>query len=951
MSVMRIWKQDPSVSGIGIRKTYIHTKVFHGPKDALIEIEGMPTVRYDKRGDFLVEPMQETRFDAVHTFAVVRQVVTIFERALRRAGLRRDFRWQWGKGRIRVHPHAGDAKNAFYSREDRSLKFYHFDHRSLGRVYTCRSFDLVAHETGHAILDSLCPGYWESWHPETDALHESFADITVLLSMVAQLDQCEAIIAESRGDLAAESFFNAVGEQVGEALYGHRAGLRNAREHLTIAEARARPHDLSQVFTGAVYEILEKLFADFRKPGEFDLAESLCKIGKRLTGLLLRAFVSGPKTNAGFRDIAEAMIALEPRPAWRAIIRRAFDARGILADRPPLTARSLEHRPPRQRFTLGARDSARLAASRRRYALAPTLARLEALERRARSLIEPLRAEADRAPPRAILEAREPARALQLLMSYAADHAYHAVEADESALDIAELAARREHTPAAIYEALLGFLRVRALGERLEGDLPELGLLAEDGGASGVEATLDPWRQHPGLAAFYAAWHRARPAPGPLRSWSAIREDPQLDDDDRAAALTAARDHDLLSLPPRILRRVLRAPPGQGQAASALRRQLLARYDAERRDLGLLPTRPLDPGKLIEEGCDLGVLGRRSPCQRLPADEQRAIAALERALDGCPAEVIGARLEGLIEEGLADEEARSIDGLARRGPGDLDGLVPGALQEPRWGPRDPAFWRWQKRLDDRVFDAEEELEPLDLAREAPPLRLRSGAEPWASPDLMIAPLAALGLRPGEARAFAEARFGGRRWGAPLRSGEASSPQIRGRAEDRCHEPFAVFLRIENRGRGAITAAVRIFIAPAEAAEDRRALFELDAFLVRLRPKERRVVAREDHAFSVLDEAAGPMRPGWPRQLLLPRGRAEGAAYRALAIAELVGDAPELTDEVEGLPSPLFRKGEPPGGRPFNFPFHRPVRGGIAAALGGLDHLAGASFVVLGEAEG
>jgi Zn-dependent metalloprotease len=45
-------------------------------------------------------------------------------------------------------------------------------------VYTCRSFDIVAHEAGHAYLDALKPSWW-GYDGQTGAFHESFGDLTV----------------------------------------------------------------------------------------------------------------------------------------------------------------------------------------------------------------------------------------------------------------------------------------------------------------------------------------------------------------------------------------------------------------------------------------------------------------------------------------------------------------------------------------------------------------------------------------------------------------------------------------------------------------------------------------------------------------------------------------------------------------------------------------------------
>ena len=73
-------------------------------------------------------------------------------------------------------------------------------------IYTGRSFDIMSHEAGHAILDSLKPHYITSKNPQCGALHESFGDLTAIFALLESLDMCEAIIAYSKvGDMGPAS--------------------------------------------------------------------------------------------------------------------------------------------------------------------------------------------------------------------------------------------------------------------------------------------------------------------------------------------------------------------------------------------------------------------------------------------------------------------------------------------------------------------------------------------------------------------------------------------------------------------------------------------------------------------------------------------------------------------------------------------------------------------------
>ncbi len=342
-SKVKIWKQDPTVKPIGIRSCYIHTQVHDGPKDAEIVIEGLPPVLSNSNGDFLFIPEENPKeFDAVHTFTVVRQVITMFRRALKRMEYDGKVAWYWGENfPIKVYPRAGLDTNAYYSRDGRSLNFYYFHpdgNETLPLVYTCRSFDIVAHETGHAILDGLKPQYLTSWHPQTGGLHESFGDLIAIFTMLAQMDQCEAIIAESKADLHVKTFFSAVAEQFGEALFGRTTGLRNADNDLKLSEVTDEVHEISQVFTGAIYDIIADIFEDHHKPDLYDPAESLFRVGSHMTSLVISGILKGPDQNATYRDIAKNMIDLETEIKWQEIIKNQFTRREIFGPSPGITA-------------------------------------------------------------------------------------------------------------------------------------------------------------------------------------------------------------------------------------------------------------------------------------------------------------------------------------------------------------------------------------------------------------------------------------------------------------------------------------------------------------------------------------------------------------------------------------------------------------------------------------
>ncbi|GAB1542069.1 hypothetical protein NUACC21_47430 [Scytonema sp. NUACC21] len=314
-SRMRIWKQDPSVKGIEVPRTvYIHTQVNDGPSDSQIIIQGIDSVAADINRDFLLNPDgNAAAFDAVHTYTIVRQVLTMYQRVLNKK-----LDWQWStdnnKETIKVYPHAGEAQNAFYDRREKALKFFYFtpprDSGLTSKVFTCRSIDIVAHETGHAILDSLKPD-WILWNApaQTGGLHESFGDLTSIFLILSQMDLVEYIVAETKADLHQKNIVAALAEEFGLAFKLNN-GLRNADNDLKLSDVTSAVHDVSQVFTGGVFDTLADLFTSRRDPRVRDSAEVLYQTGKYMAGLVLRAIIQSPDTNATFADVANAMIEI-----------------------------------------------------------------------------------------------------------------------------------------------------------------------------------------------------------------------------------------------------------------------------------------------------------------------------------------------------------------------------------------------------------------------------------------------------------------------------------------------------------------------------------------------------------------------------------------------------------------------------------------------------------------
>lgn len=137
--------------------------------------------------------------------------------------------------RLAVHPHAFRQANAFYSPNEAALKFGYFEadandpghHMPGSLVYACLSYDIIAHEVTHAILDGMHRRFNEPSNPDVLALHEAFADIVALMQHFTIAEILEFEICRTRGNLEAESLLGSLAIEFGHASGAPRASRRD----------------------------------------------------------------------------------------------------------------------------------------------------------------------------------------------------------------------------------------------------------------------------------------------------------------------------------------------------------------------------------------------------------------------------------------------------------------------------------------------------------------------------------------------------------------------------------------------------------------------------------------------------------------------------------------------------------------------------------------------------
>ncbi|MBA3271914.1 MAG: hypothetical protein H0T71_15535 [Acidobacteria bacterium] len=282
---------------------------------------------------------------------------------------------------IRIYPHAIRDANAYYDPDKAALLFGYFSAAEQfqganypgGLVFTCLSPDIVAHETTHAILDSIHHRYLEDTNPDVAAFHEGFADIVALLQRFTFRELVEDRLYAASGRMDRQSFvLGELATQFGEALQGNRGALRNMigrvdlhgtwqpltpspSDYATHVEA----HDRGAVLVATIFDTFQRIYVHKTRDllriatngtgilpdGSISrdlvhrLAGEAAEIAEHLLHICIRALDYSPPNDITFGSYLRALItadldiAPEDESGYRVALIEAFRARGIFPSR------------------------------------------------------------------------------------------------------------------------------------------------------------------------------------------------------------------------------------------------------------------------------------------------------------------------------------------------------------------------------------------------------------------------------------------------------------------------------------------------------------------------------------------------------------------------------------------------------------------------------------------
>jgi len=284
---MTIWKQGPFYPELGKKNIMLANKVCPGPSDELVQIDGF-TVLPDADGNFIEDANKsgysEDALDAIHTYAIVRTTINLYEELLEKT-----IEWSWwhadSKDPLKIKIRNCDINSRFI-KEQKCIELDYYG-PSDRLVYNCRSVDLVAHEVAHAIFDTFRPN-WSKGSAETRGLEEAFCDLAPMFFILSQPDLCAAVISENRGDLTKDSLLSLFG--VGHGFEDQpKKAIRNASNSVTYKNGDWNWYTYAELVIGLFYDVLADMFEIVKGRYNND-EESLFHAGKVWMGKLIKCY-------------------------------------------------------------------------------------------------------------------------------------------------------------------------------------------------------------------------------------------------------------------------------------------------------------------------------------------------------------------------------------------------------------------------------------------------------------------------------------------------------------------------------------------------------------------------------------------------------------------------------------------------------------------------------------
>lgn len=251
-----------------------------GPCDDYLEVEGFE-VEPDENGNFIRRNYSEEELDAVHAFAVARLSIDLWEKALNKKVV-----WPWTnklpKQKLKIVLYSGLLDAAFRLQAQSIL----FGTTDLDSTFTCRSIDIVAHETTHALVESYRPGIHWNGSLDVIAVIEALADLTPIFLLASIPQLFTKALNVTSNDLHQISFLSEFAEGYAENGSG---GIRSAlKPDLSNPN---NPCSLGSPIVTAGYETIIRTWEAAKDYADFNSST------KKSFSILLHKFANSTKTS------------------------------------------------------------------------------------------------------------------------------------------------------------------------------------------------------------------------------------------------------------------------------------------------------------------------------------------------------------------------------------------------------------------------------------------------------------------------------------------------------------------------------------------------------------------------------------------------------------------------------------------------------------------------------
>ncbi|MBX3170236.1 MAG: hypothetical protein KF760_22715 [Candidatus Eremiobacteraeota bacterium] len=315
--------QDPWVSPAEVRQV---DRQLVGPglaNDRVQVRDNRPKAAPDQAGNYLMQPGSDGE-SQVNAQVVTSQTLNMWQNY--RGG---QIEWSFGSRVLDVVPHKKQGMNAYYSRWEGSTNYFFQDSPQLQTtVKTANSVDVVAHETGHSVLDGMKPGYLSTNDRETGAFHEAFGDCSAMLFTLQDEAMRERILEQTGGDLSKPGNLAWLAEEFGKARRlanddpadDDRPWLRNAQNKFTYVKPESlgdgrgdddtlggEIHSFGRLWAGAFYDCLNATYQDGLAQG-LGPNQALKFAADTLGPLFARAVDRAPSTRGRFKDMGLQLI-------------------------------------------------------------------------------------------------------------------------------------------------------------------------------------------------------------------------------------------------------------------------------------------------------------------------------------------------------------------------------------------------------------------------------------------------------------------------------------------------------------------------------------------------------------------------------------------------------------------------------------------------------------------